>query len=203
LARAAEAHSPVRLPDSVQDAQGDNRIEFVETIEGENGNMHGFSGMERGLKKMEAMLEAKANTIKNFRARTDSMMRVTETDASDTDRQSRKRRVDRARITGLLREACVHHRGDGHGRPRRQIDAAGNDDLGNADGDSPGLRHLRDHHLDSLGIEQVSRQSTPFMGWKDRRGRHECSAYSTLAGRSNTYHPSKWTSSACSPPRRT
>ncbi len=55
--RAAQRHPPVRPPDAVQHAQGDERIQFVEALEGEDGDVHG-----RGTSKCPASCRRRMNT---------------------------------------------------------------------------------------------------------------------------------------------
>ena len=69
------------------------------------------------------------------------------------DRKVRERRIDGAGIGRDLGEAHGDHRRRADHGARRQVDAAGDDDLGDADGDDADDRHLQDHDRQALGVE--------------------------------------------------
>ena len=54
----------------------------------------------------------------------------------------------------LLRQAGRDHRRQPDHRAGRQVDAAGDDHLGHADGDDADHRDLQDHHRQALRVEQ-------------------------------------------------
>jgi hypothetical protein len=88
--------------------------------------------------------------------------------------QTRQRRIDGARVTGLLREAGRDHRGHRHHGARRQIDAARNDHLRDANGDDPDHGHLQNHHFEPVRIEQKTLPvHKPAQRFKEKSHTHE------------------------------
>ena len=72
------------------------------------------------------------------------------------DRKIGERRKHRARVR-RLREARGDHRRQRDDRSRREIDAAGEDHLRDADGQQPDDRDLQHHHEQALSVEEEAR----------------------------------------------
>ena len=68
--------------------------------------------------------------------------------------QPRQGGEDRPGVARLLRQRCRHHGGDRQHRARRQVDAARDDHLRDADGDQPHDGHLQDHHQQALRVAE-------------------------------------------------
>ena len=89
-------------------------------------------------------------------------------------RQVGEARIDRPRIGRDLGEAHRDHRGGADDRPRGEIDAAGDDHLGDADGDDADHAHLQDHDAEPLGVEEEALPlQDPAQHLEDQRDRDQ------------------------------